>query len=86
MLWRFRAARLGRLRGIRVVSGERVGVLRRALAEADALWGAVVAEERRVGRRGRVVVAVWAQWGEERPLRLRGVLPDHSHREGGRVA
>lgn len=65
-----------------------MGVLRRTLGEADAIGRAVVAEERGVGRSRRVVivVAVGAQRREERRLRLRGVLPDHSHREGGRVA
>lgn len=64
-----------------------MGVLRRALGEANAIGRAVVAEERGVGRSRRViVVAVGAQRREERRLRLRGVLPDHSHREGGRVA
>ena len=65
-------ARLGRLRGVRVVSRERVGVLAWAL-QAGAIWGAVVAEQRGVGRSGWVGGSV----GSEE--RLRGVLPDHRH-------
>lgn len=63
-----------------------MGILRRTLTEADAIWSAVMAEERGVGRCGRVVVAIRAQGREERRLRWRGVLPDHSHCEGGRGA
>lgn len=61
-----------------------MGVLGRALVvEADAIWGAVVAEEggRCGGRRG--VVGVGAQRGEERRLGLPRVLADHGHGEGG---
>lgn len=68
------------------MSRERVGVLRRALVEAGGIGGAVMAEERGLGGRSRVVAAVRAQWREERRLRLWGILPDHRHGEGGRGA
>lgn len=83
MLWGLRATRLGRLRSIRVVSRERVGVLGRALleAEADAVWGAVVAEQRGLGGCSRVVGGVGAQGREQRRLGLGWILPDHGHCE-----
>lgn len=71
--------------------GERVGVLGGALAltEVDAIWSAVVADECGLGGRGRGrggsvrrVVAEGPQRGEERRVRLRGILPDHGHDVG----
>jgi hypothetical protein len=65
------------------VSRERVGELGRAMVEVNAVWSAVVAEERGLSGRGRAVAAgVRAQQREERRLRLWGILPDHRHGEG----
>jgi hypothetical protein len=66
------------------VSREGEGELSRALVEADAIWSAVVAEERGLSGRGRAVAAVTvrAQRREMRRLRLWGMLPDHRHGGG----
>lgn len=81
-------ARLGRLRAIRVVSRERVGVLlgywvlgdsapleRGSIAEGGSMW-------RGRGDVGVVGVVVGQRRGKLRRRGLRGILPNHSHGGG----
>lgn len=80
-------ARLGRLRAVRVVSGQRMGVLLRTvvLGEGARLEAGGMAQVCSVGGRGReVVVGAWGGRVLRLRLRLRGILPDHSH--GGEPA